>query len=99
MWYPSLSNEDGREQRKYIGLDIGNKQFHKIYKHGEDHRDHCHGGVDGTSEAHSDKDEYGESQHNGVPSHDVGKETDHQGKGLGDCAHDLYQGHQWNRYF
>ena len=82
--------EDGAEHGEHHGLDEADENLKCGH---EDTHDDTHGTH---SKEHADRfggyeeDDAHERDGNGVPRHDVGKETNHQGEGLGEDAHELY---------
>ena len=87
------SYEDGTKHRKDVSLDEGHQELQTVH---EEHHHETEQRQTRTQEGiqrPSDEDDSGERQDNGVTGHHVGKETDHQGEGLGDDTKDFDNRH------
>lgn len=93
----SKTDEYCREEGEDVGLNEGYKDLYKI--HEEKHQ--CAEGIEtkahASSHGPSEEDDASEREDNGMASHHVGKETDHEGEGLGENTNDLDDGNQRSR--
>ena len=89
----SQADENGGKHREDIGLKKGYKQFQAVHENTQEHGDDYHRAVDCRSHSGRHKDDAGKNEYDGVTCHDIGKESDHQSKGLGEKADKLYKGH------
>ena len=89
----SQGDEDGRQHGEHVGLDESHQQLqtvHEYHQHGTDERKRrAYHGIDLTR----DEDDTGQGQNDGMAAHHVGKQTDHQGEGLGENAEQFDDGH------
>ena len=87
---PCQSDEDGTKHGEHHGLDEADEHLKSGHEHTHDDADGTH------SKEHADRfgsyeeDDAHERNGDGVPRHDVGKKTDHQGERLCENAHELY---------
>ena len=91
------SDEHRREQREHHGLD---EAYQALQAHHEDTHEDAHGThavEDARRHRGHEENDARHGHRNGMACHDVGKESDHQGKGLGEDAHELYHGDDGNR--
>ena len=91
------TDKHGAEHGEYIGLDEGNQKLKRIHEYHHDKADDGDRGAHGYANLAGNEDDAGDGQDDGVSGHDVGKETDHQGEGLGEDAEKLDDGHDGNR--
>src|SRR5690606_41563295 len=86
------SDVHGREQGKDISLNGGNQQLNDIDK------DHHQGTRHTDGIRFKDKDQTYKAQDYDVPCGDRHKQTDHQGKGLGNMSDNLYRNYIYNKW-
>ena len=82
---------------EHVGLNKCNQHFHTIHEDAEQHRHDTHGRADDCPHTGGHEHNAGQCQDDGVSRHDVGKQTDHQGKGLGENAEQLDGWHDGHR--
>ena len=95
--YPRHADEHRRKHGEHVGLDKCNQHFHTIHEDTEQHRHDTHGRADDCPHTGGHEHNAGQCQDDGVSRHDVGKQTDHQGKGLGENAEQLDGWHDGHR--
>ena len=95
--YPRHTDEHRRKHGEHVGLDKCNQHFHTIHEDAEQHRHDTHRCTDDRSHTGCYKDDAGQGQNDGVSGHDVGKQTNHQGKGLGENAKQFDGWHDGHR--
>ena len=93
MFWMSQSDEDGTEHSEDVGLDEGHQKLQAVHEEHHHETEQCQAGAKKCIQRPSDEDDSGERQDNGVTSHHVGKETDHQGEGFGDDTKQLDDRH------
>ena len=94
LLYLRQADEYRRKHGEHIGLDEGYQHFDGVHEDTEEYRYHTHRCMDEQAHASGDEDDARHSQDDGVPGHDVGKQTYHQGKGFGKETEDLDDGYQ-----
>ena len=97
MFWMSQADEDGTEHGEDIRLDEGYQELQAVH---EEHHHETEQGQSGTEyriHGPSDEDDRRKRQDNGVTSHHVGKQTDHQREGLGDDTEEFDDRHDSHR--
>ena len=78
-----------REHGEHIRLDECHEHFHAIHEDAEKYRHDAHRSTDGSSHTGRNEDDARKRQDDGVTCKDVGKQTNHQGKWLGEDTEQL----------
>ena len=99
MLFLGQSDEYGRQHGKYVGLDKGYQQFEGIHEQVEHNRCESQCAVQGRSHAGGDENQSCQYEHGYVSCQHIGKQTDHQGKRLGEDAEELDERHHRYRHF
>ena len=90
-------DEHSTQHGEHISLDESHQQLKRIHEEQHDDAE----GVQAETESHThrpaEEDHAGEREDHRVACHHVGKETDHQRKGLGEHAKQLDEGHDRSR--
>lgn len=90
-------DEQGRQHRKYIGLNERYQRIDHEHEQREEHRDYGRPAYHDGAKGSEDEDERDERQDNHVSSHHVGKETDHEGRRFGEDSEHLNERHDGQR--
>lgn len=81
--------EDGGEEREDVGLDEGYERLHGVHEQEHDAAEESQSRGHTQSHRGTQQNDAGERQEDSVACHHVGKETDHQGEGLGNHTDNL----------
>ena len=95
----SQTYEHGAEHSEDVGLDKGHQQFECVheYHHYEAHkRKRC---TKYCAQLACDENHANEGEDNGMATHHIGKQTNHQGKRFGENAKQLNNRHKWHGHF
>ena len=98
-FHPRHTDENRREHGEHVCLNKGYQYFHAIHEDAEKYGDDAHRCTD--SHSHASRNEYdtGQCQNDRVSGKDIGKQTDHLGKWLGEDTKQFNSRHQWNGAF
>ena len=83
------SDEHGAEHREHHSLDEADQALEAHHEDAHQHRQGRHRELYGDSLRSHEEDDARDSHGYGVSCHHVGKESDHQGEGLREDAHEL----------
>lgn len=95
----SQSDEDGREEREYIGLEEYDQYLENLHSQSEEDGEHSHPGSESRADGAEHKDQSHEHQFDDMSRQDIGKETDHQGERFGEYPNELEERHKRDRAF
>ena len=89
------ADEDGAQHCEYVCLDVGYQTLQSGHEHHHEDGNDRGGGTQASAvHAADDKNQGHEHHDDDVACQDVGKQTDHQGEGLGKGGDELYDRHQ-----
>ena len=87
------SDEDGTQHGEHVSLDECHQELQTVHEEYHDKAEQRQTRAEERVERPSDEDDGGERQDDGMSCHHVGKETDHQRKGLGQNTKQFDEGH------
>ena len=98
-FYSRHTDENRRKHGEHVCLNKGYQYFHAIHEDAEQYGYNTHRCTD--CHTHTSRNEYDtcQRQDNRVSGKDIGEQTDHQSKWLGEDTKQFDSRHQWNREF
>ena len=91
------SDKHGTKHREHISLHKSHQQLKRIHEEQHDGTKQMQSGTHSRSHGPTQENDTREGQYHSVSRHHIGKETDHQRKGLGEHSEQLYSRHDGNR--
>ena len=90
----SKADEHSREEREDVSLNEGNEDLYEVHEEEHEAAEGVKAETHAGTHCPSEEDDAGKGEDDGVTCHHVGKETDHEGEGLGEDTNDLNDGNQ-----
>ena len=92
------TDEHRTQHREHVSLYECHQQFEGVHEQQHDDAEQVQADTHANTHSPAQEDHTAEAEYHGVACHHVGKETDHQGEGLGEHTEQLNHWHQRNSF-